>query len=137
MYRIQTSNGVSFDAESFSHPKPMPYLLIHTHEFSLQDVFTNLSGVESLTVSFFYFDRTKDYPDFVPGKAYYERVGPEEYDFVQTEDLEMQDGKIYFDRIEEDEKTYRGYTEIYVVQRSTVGNHPNELMIGLQRPDEE
>ena len=137
MYRIQASNGFSFDAESFSHPKPLPYLLMHTHELSIQDVFARLVGVESLTVHFFYHDRTNDYPDFVPGKTYYERVGPEEYDFVQTEDIEMQPGKTYFDRIVEAEKTYRGYTEVYLVQRSTVGNHPDEIMIGLQRPDED
>ena len=137
MYKIQLSNGVTFDAESFSHPRPLPVLLIHTHAFSIQDVFQKLAGAEALTVSFFYFDRTMDYPDFVPGKTYYERVGREEYDFVPTLDTEMQPGKIYYDRVDEPAKTYTGYTEVYLVQKSIVGNHPNELQIGLQKPDED
>ena len=111
--------------------------MIHTHELSQQEAIAQLPGAESLTVSFYYYDRTNDYPDFVPGKTYYERTGPEEYDFTPTPDGEMQAGKIYFDRIEEAPKTYRGYTDFYIIQRSTVGNHPDELLIGLQKPEED
>lgn len=109
MTRLITATGQELLCDSVTRGQAYPYLYIHTAALSWAEAQALFTDPAELTVL----------------------TAVERFTFpAQTDKGE--------ETVEaEQTKTYRGWTELYCIQRSPLFDDPAELMIWLRRPEEE
>lgn len=108
MFILTKKTGAELACDSVARGQMYPYLYIHTNALGWNEAHDFFSDAEGLSVL-----RAEE-RFTVPAE------GPEEQEAEATS-----------------VRTYRGFTELYCIQKSPLFDDPAELMIWLQRPEEE
>lgn len=136
MYIIKTKNAEPFEADIVARASQFPVLHIHTHDITpinAYEIFEDEENAQTITSEEWMYN-PYDGDEFVEGVIYYEY--DHEKGFYPTEDTEKDPKKSYYALELFKTVVYEGYTEIYSVQKSHINEHPNEILIWLQRPSE-
>lgn len=109
MFILKKKTGAVLECDSVARGQMYPYLYIHTAVLGWNEAHDFFSDAEGLEE--IHVEEQFTVPVETPD-------GPEEVAATS-------------------EKIYRGFTELYCIQRSPLFEDPAELMIWLQRPEEE
>ena len=134
MYIVKTKKAEPFEADMVAKGAQFPVLHIYTHNITpinAYEIFGDEENCELITADEYV------YYAFI-GDAFEDDVEYYEYDpvigYYLTADADKDPNKNYFLKEFIGTKSFTGYIEIFAVQKSTINDIPNEILIWLQRP---